>query len=406
MKRITTLSICANNILNRRFRSVCIALLIAMTTFLITGGTLLGFGLRNGVASVTARLGADAIIVPQAAGSSYEGALLSGSPATFYISKDAAGRIMRTDGIERVTTQLYISSFDSSHCAALVQIIGYEPASDFVITPWLKNTDITEPGYGEAVIGGNLTQLDIGDSLLLFATKLKVVGILDKTGMGFDNSVFVNMDTAVMLLGEYEKYADAIPFPDGLSANGVVSTILIDVKRGVDMTDFKKAINLRFRDEHIRVVTAQEFITSTAANLGLAGGILTVLVVTFWLFAVFVLAIIFTIALNERRREFGILRAIGATRRKLIAIVITESALLCGAGAIVGIGAVCLIVFPYNELIKRLLRTVYMIPSGGVIVAIMAVCFALGAITGPLASIVAAARIGKSGVFVNMQEGL
>ncbi|MDR1021531.1 MAG: hypothetical protein LBL73_12280 [Synergistaceae bacterium] len=81
--RISTAKIALNNIRHRRFRSACIVSLIAVTTFLITGGTLLGFSLRNGVEGIDSRLGADAMIVPMSAGDSFEGALLSGSPSIF-----------------------------------------------------------------------------------------------------------------------------------------------------------------------------------------------------------------------------------------------------------------------------------------------------------------------------------
>lgn len=403
--RITTWKIALNNIVHRQFRSVCIVLLIAVTTLLITSGTLLGFSLRNGVESINARLGADAMIVPRSAGDSFEGALLSGSPSTFYLTADVANRIVRLDGIERATAQLFISTFDSEHCAALVQIIGYDPASDFIVTPWLKSSKITEPGYGEVVIGGNV-QLQPGDEMPLFSVKLNVAGVLDKTGMGFDNAVFVNLETAQMLLGEYEKFASALPLPEGVGTEDVVSAILIDFKSGTDTQAFQQNLNQEFRTDGIRYVSSQALLAGISKNLNLVIGILLVLLGALWVFAVFVLAIIFTLALNERQREFGILRAIGATRRKLMSIVLLEAALLCAAGAICGVGMVCLIVFPYNELIKRVLQTAYLPPQSFSVVIILLLCFLSGTVTGPLASLFSAVRIGKNEALENMQEGL
>jgi putative ABC transport system permease protein len=406
MNRISTLKIALNNIVHRRFRSICVVSLVAVTTLLITGGSLLGYSLKNGLDSVNARLGADAMIVPFSAGKAAESALLSGAPATFYFTADAARRIAQTEGIERATTQLFISTFDSSHCAALVQIIGYDPATDFIITPWLSGSNITEPREGEVVIGAGLTELNAGDDFQVFALRLKVVGTLDKTGMGFDNSVFVNLETAQMLLDEYEKFTGAVRLPEGASATEVVSALLLDLKPGIDLTAFQSGVNTNFRDADIRVILSQELLTNTSKNLGLAAGILTVLLAAFWLFAVFVLAIIFTLALNERQREFGLLRVIGATKRKLALIVITESALLCVTGALVGVGAVCIIVFSYGALISRILQTTYLPPTGGVFAAILVVCFALGAVIGPLASLFSAARIGKLDAFENLREGI
>jgi putative ABC transport system permease protein len=198
MGRITTFSIAIANISHQRFRSVCIVLLTALTTLLITGGSWLGFSLRKSIESIDARLGADGMIVPQSASDNFEGALLYGSPSTFYLTTDVADRVMQLDGIERASPQLFIATFDSSHCAALVQIIGYYPATDFVVAPWQNSSKVTQPGDGEIVVGGNIN-LEIGDQMMIFSVKLNVAGVLEKTGMGFDNSVFVNMDTAILV---------------------------------------------------------------------------------------------------------------------------------------------------------------------------------------------------------------
>jgi putative ABC transport system permease protein len=406
MWRISTVKIAVSNIAHRRFRSVCITLLIAMTTLSITGGTLLGFSLKNGVDSIRARLGADAMVVPQSAGKSVEGALLNGLPATFYISIDTVNRVMKIDGIERATAQLFVSTFDSEHCAALVQIIGYDPATDFVVAPWLTGSNIAEPGYCEVVIGGSIEQLRIGDKMPIFAVKLKVVGILEKTGMGFDNSIFVNLDTAKMLLAEYERFEGATPLPDGASANSVVSAILIDLLDDADIVEFQRNINLEFRDERLSVATSQALLASTSKNLDLLTGILAVLLVAMWAFSVSALAIIFALSLNERQREFGILRAIGATRRKLMAILLAESSILCGVGAFAGVGVICLIVFPYSALLERVMRTAYLPPQSGTFALLLVFGLLSGSIIGPLSSVFSAAIIGKNDAFVNLQEGM
>jgi putative ABC transport system permease protein len=53
-------------------------------------------------------------------------------------------------------------------------------------------------------------------------------------------------------------------------------------------------------------------------------------------FLVVLLAMYTTII--ERTREIGILRAIGASQGKVVQLVINESALICLAGVVVGIG--------------------------------------------------------------------
>lgn len=39
-----------------------------------------------------------------------------------------------------------------------------------------------------------------------------------------------------------------------------------------------------------------------------------------WLFAVIVLLVVFSVTMNERKREFAIFRVLGATQKKLAAI--------------------------------------------------------------------------------------
>jgi putative ABC transport system permease protein len=405
MNGISTPRIAVNNIAHRRFRSLCIVLLTAISTLLITGGTFLGFGLQSGIESVETRLGADAMLVPLSAGESFEGALLSGSPSTFYLSADAANRVSRIGGIERSTPQLFISSFDSVHCTAPVQVIGYDPGTDFVIAPWFEGSEIKTPQYGEIVVGTNV-RLGPGDDFWLFGVTGVIVGKLDKTGMGFDNSVFVNMETAQMLLDEYEKYDEALPLPEGADADDVISAVLFDFDRGADLIEMQRQINDEFRRESVRYVSSQTLIENVSKNLTLVIGILSVLLTVIWAFAAFVLAVIFALTLNERQREFGVLRAIGATRRKLSALFICESALLSGVGAAFGVGVVCLIVTSYGAAIEHALRAAYLPPDRGAFVAILALCFVLGASVGPLASLFSVKRISGSEAFENIREGV
>jgi putative ABC transport system permease protein len=99
--RLSAIKIALNKIWHRRFRSACIALSVTVATLLITVGTLLGCGLRSGVESVNARLGADAMVAPQSAENNFEAALPGGYPSTFYLARDTAKRILQIDGILR-----------------------------------------------------------------------------------------------------------------------------------------------------------------------------------------------------------------------------------------------------------------------------------------------------------------
>ncbi|MDR1573061.1 MAG: ABC transporter permease [Clostridiales Family XIII bacterium] len=396
---MSTLIIALNNLMHRRFRLFFLAALVGLIAFVITGGVLLASSLRNGVESTAARLGADAMFLPPGAGRDLEGALLEGKPSTFYLSGESVRGLSGAAGVKRSSPQLFVATFDSSHCSALVQIIGYDPETDFVIAPWLTEEVPGGPGRGEIVIG-NAILLETGEEMQLFGTKYRVAGRLEKTGMGFDVSVFANTETIRMIIDEYETYLGAIPMPDENAASAVVA----EIADGIDHEAFAKNIRKNYRN--VDVILPQAIIGNLAKNLDLTIGVLTVLPIVLWIVLAFVLAIVFTIALNERRREFGVLRALGATRKKLVGILLAESALLSAFGAGGGILLFCITVLPFGALIENRLGAEYLPPSALDAALLLGLCFLLCAAGGPIAAVLSAVRIGRAETSLVMREEL
>ncbi|MDR1159476.1 MAG: ABC transporter permease [Syntrophomonadaceae bacterium] len=396
---MSTFAIAWNNLLHRRFRSLCLALLIMLTAFVIAGGTLFGSSLRNGVRSTADRLGADAMFLPPGAERELEGALLEGKPSTFYLPGDTVRQLSSAKNVKRSSPQLYISTFDSPHCGSLVQIIGYDPKTDFVVAPWLIESVPGGPKTGEIVIG-NAIQLEPGEEMLLFDMRYKVAGKLEKTGMGFDVSVFAGMETAYTLIDRYEKYLEAIPMPDKDAA----SVVVVEIEKGVDHETFARDIRMEYRS--VGVILPQAIIGNMMKHLNLTIAVLTGLLIVIWILSAFVLAIVFTVALHERKREFGVFRAFGATRGKLVSILMTESALLSAGGASIGILLLCITVLPFNAFIESSLGSEYLLPSAGVTALILGGCFLLCASVGPVAAVLSAMRISYADTSLIMKEDM
>jgi putative ABC transport system permease protein len=370
-----------------------------LTAFVIAGGTLFGSSLRNGVRSTADRLGADAMFLPPGAERELEGALLEGKPSTFYLPGDTVRQLSSAKNVKRSSPQLYISTFDSPHCGSLVQIIGYDPKTDFVVAPWLIESVPGGPKTGEIVIG-NAIQLEPGEEMLLFDMRYKVAGKLEKTGMGFDVSVFAGMETAYTLIDRYEKYLEAIPMPDKDAA----SVVVVEIEKGVDHETFARDIRMEYRS--VGVILPQAIIGNMMKHLNLTIAVLTGLLIVIWILSAFVLAIVFTVALHERKREFGVFRAFGATRGKLVSILMTESALLSAGGASIGILLLCITVLPFNAFIESSLGSEYLLPSAGVTALILGGCFLLCASVGPVAAVLSAMRISYADTSLIMKEDM
>jgi putative ABC transport system permease protein len=373
---------------------------VALLAFVLIGGSLLAFSLLNGTRSTAARLGADALIVPYGYENKVESALLRGEPSAFYIEPETVPRLLNVDGIEKASPQLFIASFDSEHCDQLVQFIGFDPATDFVITPWMSGEFGGDIPAGQIVIGDSIIGRP-GQELTFFSRKYIVAAKLERTGMGFDTSVFTDMDTARVALKDYANLGGE-NVPDG---DGVISSIAVDVRSDFDLNDFARSINLGLRDSGVSVVLTQAMLGNVSRNLNGLLTLISILIALLWILTVGVLAVLFGVSVNERKREFGVYRALGATRSKLTRIVLTECIFVSLAGAVVGTIVVCVGYFSFSTLIGLNASIPYLRPSLSTLVSLIAAGFALSLATGPLAALYSAVKIGKTAAYALTREG-
>ena len=127
------------NLKRKPFRTGALLAVVTILALTFFGGTMLTMNLNTGMTSMEKRLGADLMVVPQNTAQKAEALLTNGNPSTFYFTKDIADEVMQADGIAQATEQTYISSLAAACCAEKLQIIGYDPDTDFVIEPWVAS---------------------------------------------------------------------------------------------------------------------------------------------------------------------------------------------------------------------------------------------------------------------------
>jgi putative ABC transport system permease protein len=404
-RRLSLLGLVRANMLRRPARTLSLAGVVALLAFVLIGGSLLTGSLSNGASTLAARLGADALIVPAGYEYDMEGVLLRGEPSSFYIEGELAQRLARIEGIEQASPQLFIATFASDHCSFPVQMIGYDPQTDFVISPWLLRSLPAGLSDGEVVVGSNIDG-DIGDTLLFFGRDYLVAGKLEATGTGFDTSVFVNLVTAYVALDDYVALGGIMNVPTPVEGEaGAVSSIAVRIEPGYDRASFTRSIRAGFRDEGVGVVLTQRILGSVTGGLDVLLGITAVLIALLWLLATGVLALLFSVTLGERRREFGVYRALGATRRRLALIVLAESVLVSLAGALVGAAVLCLVYFSFSPLIGISVEMPYLQPAPRTIALLLGAGVLAATVTGPLAALLSAARIGRQATAAILKAG-
>lgn len=237
------------------------------------------------------------------------------------------------EGIKRISPQLYVSTLAASCCDAAVQLIAFDPATDFVVQPWLQSQDELNLQYGEVVAEYNLAA-DVGETVRFYNTDFKVAAKLEKTGMGYDNSVFMSFDT-IYKLKDSEIVAQTLP-KDNLES--IISMLMVDVKDGVTPGVYKIDIQEAYpEDEEIYACTADDFMSGLAAQVKKLTGYGSLLTLFLVISTSLALISIFVITINERKYEFGIFYTLGARKNQVAKIILTEAAIISFVGGILGI---------------------------------------------------------------------
>ena len=104
-------------------------------TFVIFAGSMTVVSLQNGLKTLENRLGADIIVVPNTAKRKVDPKtmILDGTPGYFYMEREKMTLISHIEGVEKVSPQIFLASLSASCCSVPVQIIGFEPETDFII---------------------------------------------------------------------------------------------------------------------------------------------------------------------------------------------------------------------------------------------------------------------------------
>ena len=331
MKSIGGLPI--RNILKKPARSFALMIIAAFLAFSAFGGTLMVMSLSNGLDSLSARLGADIVVVPYSATSkvSYDSVIIQGKPGQFYMDAKYYDEIKEEiEGIDKITAQFYLASAKASCCSARLQIIGFDPETDFTIQPWIEKSYSRELALYDAVVGSDVTP-NTDMTIEIYGKTLHVQSTLEKTGTELDNAIYVNTDTMKQLiLAHNEKNPNQERTVD---PENVVSSVLIKVMDGYDIDSVAGDINLHVRQ--VKAVRTQNMISDVSDSLSGVSGIISILTAAVWLLSFVIMAIAFTMMMNERRREFAVLRVIGVSRARLAGFIFKENALLTFAGGLV-----------------------------------------------------------------------
>lgn len=396
-------SLMIRNVTRRPGRTTSLVLLTAFLAISLFCGTIVVSSLRRGLNSMENRLGADIIVVPAEAESkaSMKNLLLQGTIGTFYMDASALEKVRETEGVGKASAQIFLSSMKADCCSVKVQVIGFDPENDFVVQPWIAESLNHPLGDMEVVVGCRV-ETDVGNSFRIYDNSCRVAAKLASTGTGLDTAVYCNMNTIHRLLQAAEEKGITHKIDSGNDAE-VVSAVYVKVLPGTDPGLVNNRLN-----GHVRKATAIRtagMMTEVADSLSGVSRTVAVLICAVWVLSLIILFIVFSMMVNERRRELAVYRLLGMNRKMLSGMILKEAALCSFTGALCGTVLGAVMVFPFTTLIETSLKLPYLTPDPGTIVLYACIAMAVTVLVGCAAGSRTAYRLSKVDPGTTLREG-
>lgn len=390
MKRRRSLPVL--NCIRKPGRTIALVVLSCMLCFCILAGSLLISGLRSGLESLEARLGADIMVVPYEAKtkSKLSSIILQGIPGYFYMDNSIVDKIAGREGIDKLTEQFFLASAAASCCSFRVQLIGFDPDTDFAILPWVNLKHKGGLGYLEVFVGNDLNAF-IGDQLKFYGTAVTVAARLDRTGTYIDRAVFANKDTIKTLIASAKE--KAIYDFGSVNPDKIVSCVLINVAEGYSVEEVLNDINIHVKK--VEAIQTASLITDVSEKLRGVSDVAGGLVVVIWLLVLAIMMLAFLMMANERKKEFAILRVLGASRRKLAGVLFSETLMISLAGSIAGAFFSVISASLFSSMIEEQLSLPFLLPGTGKMAALICLSIILSVACSAAASVLSAVKTSK-----------
>jgi putative ABC transport system permease protein len=212
---------------------------------------------------------------------------------------------------------------------AVAYVIGL-PADATMGGPWsvVKGADMV--GRGEIIIDRGFARkagVSIGDSVTVLGGEARIVGLSEGTASLLNSVAFVSFDDFRAMRGD----------------GPVVSFVLVKVAPGASPETVAAAI-----ERQVPSVTAQSKADVSAQErrlvMDMSADVISIMNIIGFVVGLAVVALTVYVATLARRREYGVLKALGARNGALYRVVLAQAALSVALGFLVAVAITSLLV--------------------------------------------------------------
>jgi putative ABC transport system permease protein len=376
--------------------ALCALVLAAFALF----ATLLLRGAATSLELAVDRLGAEIVVVPEGAQTEMEGALLMGVPAQFWMPAETVEKLLAVPGVEAASPQIYLATLVGASCCSVSEMfmVAYDPETDFTVRPWLERELPAGLGLGEVIGGDYIFATEGKDGILVYGDLVRLMGNMEPTGTGLDQTLFFTLETAYMLSrGSYTLALEPLAIPPNQ-----VSAVLLQTEPGTSTAEIAREIYRTVPGVH-PIQTTNLFQSSRLQLRGLLNAVTIVMALILPL-AIVLIGLVYHVAAQERRRELGVLRALGATRRFVSSSLLAEAGLLALCGASVGAFLAALALYLFRKLIMTSLGVPFLLPSPASLALQVGIGLLLAMLSVVLAALLPAVSISRQEPALAMRE--
>jgi putative ABC transport system permease protein len=288
----------------------------SFVTFMAMGGNL-----KREIHRETAALGASLLVIPKGSCGYEQLSILTGDQMPANITADEVKKIR---GIKGLTAVPYLSQQTAINNRP-VSVTGIEPQATFAFKRWqmAQGSYFSGEESKDAVIGvvaAKQFDLKPGSAVTVRGERLTVLGILSETGGRDDAGIFLAMPLAQRLFKSPEHVSYVAVRVDNLAQTEAY------------IEKIREVVSLG-------VVSDKQMLKSVMGIVGSVNITLQMIAAVAVLASAFGIVNTMMAATYERRREIGILQALGASRRIIFSLFMMESGIYGVIGGVSGVFA-------------------------------------------------------------------
>jgi putative ABC transport system permease protein len=249
--------------------------------------------------------------------------------ASSSLPDSVARKVKYVPGVASVTPILYLTNnVVTGDERSLAYIIGLPENAEFG-GPWSISSGSSLPGKGEVILNLNIAAnsgIALGDEVEILGDEFKVTGFSEGTASLVNSVAFITMD-------DFEEMRDSY---------NTVSFLLVKVSDGESAEIVADRIEAQVRD--VTAQTKSDFAAQERQVIkDMSTDVITMMNLIGFLIGLAVMALTVYTSTLSRRREYGMLKALGARNSDLYVTVLAQAILSVVLGFLFGLALTLLL---------------------------------------------------------------